>query len=360
MSRNFFVLCIFVIYSFLHSATALDIDDDENPQQQIVSAQRSPKVEFFTFFSASFWEKNDFLNPTQFNELILRHSKPLLYDLPSSEVIDTIVTELSASPIINEIISLANAILSKYALKKSHSGPLLFDPYHFFDRRILTDAVAIFAKTTFTPDPHGAKNQEWIIQAFCKKFYCIWFRLNGTEEDVSLNQSLQQEIAFALDLHPTLRLEDVINTLYPNLTEYIKARVSQKKNFSGKPVYSVFLLSLMEALTDKVYQQNVMMGSFGNNEIEQTPTSNSTTIISLPASKPNRPIVEDKIQKLKERNYNNRGRRNSLEFDANGKLINPKKTRKSPQKEDDESSDEEIDYSSFSFMPDFILPPSPF
>lgn len=180
MTRNILILYVFVISNFLHSAEILDNNEDENPNphQQVVCIHSWRKFEFFSLFQApSFWKKERFINPIPAHQLILFYPKSSLYNLPTQEAINAIVSKLSSPPIVDEVIELANSILSIYSLKNPRISGFSFDPGQSPDRNILSNAVFTSIKTLNTPELFSTKGYEWQFQSFIKNFSLIWIKL---------------------------------------------------------------------------------------------------------------------------------------------------------------------------------------
>lgn len=364
--RCFFIsLLIFTkCYCFTENNTTDDAHSAE--EHRIITARHCVQPRVYNFFqNSTFWGgKEFFFNPDIFEPLIDTYPKLPTYTSPSQEIVKTIADEiLSQERITNDLVKLSNFILSTYNLKK----PLLnlsFQP-RTLDRGILNEAIKTFIRIICTPDPDREQGDRWRIQAFTRSFCQIWKALNGTKEDIILNQKLRAEIAFAIGFHPSLDSEKVLSFLFPHLAEYLK----EAPNTSQKPIHTVFVLSLMHALTYKLYQpQSTYFSNLPSiilpHEKIQVPNKpdssykNSNTTVMCSTSKSRFLEFPNRLEEAKRREFGkvyNRGRRDSLEIDAKGRIINPNSRKKNYQIAEDDSDSDDSDNSDSDDEGAFIL-----
>lgn len=383
-----FVLFLFFT-EYLHSKDISNIDQNENQEQQQIIITTYPKNPIFIQMN-TFWEENSlFLNPQSFKQLISSFPKLPLYNLPPEIVVKRILADIfSKERVLDELIRLSNTILSTYSLKTPAIGTISIKRDYFkqlspSDADIIYHTIKTFIGIMSTPDPYRSHGSEWKLQTFIRSFLHLWLKLNGTEEDVQLNHKLRTEIGFAVGLFPDLQPKEVLHTHYPNLTAYLEMNTREGLNVSKKPIYSVFILSLMDALTTKMHQTLLEFTSqpstnelsFNNDNLEifyekdlfeddVPPILNSPIdqeIITfrspspIPEEKDNslsrtpshRVILPNKLEKAKDDSFRRNKRRNSVE------ISQLKKTRALQQIQcfdnSDSDDDDELDIVSFAF-----------
>lgn len=364
MLRHFFILIYLALTPHFCSTTNTDNNDLEK-EQQIVPT-RYLRVQNF-FENGNLWEPNtSFLNPHSFRQVIASFPELPLYNFPPRDIVQRILAEILFNKnVLDDLVKVSNSVLSVYSFKAPSIGSLslgynCFNTLDSFDIDIIREAITSFTSIICTPDPYRTRGYEWKMQTFVRSFDLLWTKLNGSENDIILNCKLRREVALAVGLLPFLQPSTVINHLYPHLAKYLKRRISKTSNISKKPIYTVFMLSLMNALTAKVHQEELrLILEFSDQMHAQNTAPQLYQEPSVIERKGSSHKFPNRLEEAKRKSISNRGRRNSLEFDANGKLVDRRKAKsRFIDNRDDSSSDEEdgdIDFENFSFLPPAIV-----
>lgn len=363
MFRHFILSFLAIVIVFaLYSAEAKD--DEEFQQDQNYAMQPFVAGLYLvpSTFIPNFWTEKIAINPAIFQHLLSHAPRVPAINFEQTPLFGQIINEIfSQRPVLDEIKILSEKILKAYTLKRQVTSQIYFNP--LYEQDITRNTLFIFLKIINTPDPYRNTGNLWKLETFARVFSKIWDDLDGTNEDVELNLALRHIIGYTANLNPLLNFKKEFKSHYPNLAIWIKGCTQHIPNLSKKPKYTIFTFSFMIALTAKfrayIAPQIIHDGIKAGGELS---IETSCRLGPEKALKTNSRSVQfpDRIELLKNKTLKSfRGRRNSLEFDDNGKMITPntlkrssllKRSKQKSWTSSEEDSDDEITADDLPFL----------
>ncbi len=363
MFRHFILSFLAIVIVFaLYSAEAKD--DEEFQQDQNYAMQPFVAGLYLvpSTFIPNFWTEKIAINPAIFQHLLSHAPRVPAINFEQTPLFGQIINEIfSQRPVLDEIKILSEKILKAYTLKRQVTSQIYFNP--LYEQDITRNTLFIFLKIINTPDPYRNTGNLWKLETFARVFSKIWDDLDGTNEDVELNLALRHIIGYTANLNPLLNFKKEFKSHYPNLAIWIKGCTQHIPNLSKKPKYTIFTFSFMIALTAKfrayIAPQIIYDGIRAGGELS---IETSCRLGPEKALKPNSRSIQfpDRIELLKNKTLKSfRGRRNSLEFDDNGKMITPntlkrssllKRSKQKSWTSSEEDSDDEITADDLPFL----------
>ncbi len=363
MFRHFILSFLAIVIVFaLYSAEAKDDEEFQQDQNYAMQPFVAGLHSVPSTFMPNFWTEKIAINPAIFQHLLSHAPRVPAINFEQTPLFGQIINEIfSQRSVLDEIKILSEKILKAYTLKRQVTSQIYFNP--LYEQDITRNTLFIFLKIINTPDPYRNTGNLWRLETFARVFSKIWDDLDGTNEDVELNLALRHIIGYTANLNPLLNFKKEFKSHYPNLAIWIKGCTQHIPNLSKKPKYTIFMFSFMVALTAKfrayMAPQIIHDGIKASGELS---IETSCRLEPEKALKPNSRSIQfpDRIELLKNKTLKSfRGRRNSLEFDDNGKMITPntlkrssllKRSKQKSWTSSEEDSDDEITADDLPFL----------
>lgn len=363
MFRHFILSFLAIVIVFaLYSAEAKDDKEFEQDQNHAMQPFVAGLHSVPSTFMPNFWTEKIAINPAIFQHLLSHAPRVPAINFEQTPLFGQIINEIfSQRSVLDEIKILSEKILKAYTLKRQVTSQIYFNP--LYEQDITRNTLFIFLKIINTPDPYRNTGNLWKLETFARVFSKIWDDLDGTNEDVELNLALRHIIGYTANLNPLQNFKKEFKSHYPNLAIWIKGCTQHIPNLSKKPKYTIFMFSFMVALTAKfrayMAPQIIHDGIKASGELS---IETSCRLEPEKTLKPNSRSIQfpDRIELLKNKTLKSfRGRRNSLEFDDNGKMITPntlkrssllKRSKQKSWTSSEEDSDDEITADDLPFL----------